>query len=89
MLAKAAAKKDTPPPGDFRIIQEDAARVTEAAQWLGRVTARANRFPDSAGALDAAGKPKYIRDSQGLRVAKHVAQTKILHPFENVLQTEF
>ena len=66
-LAKAIPRKEKPSLRDFKRIKEDAARVMEAAQWLGRVTARANRFPDPSGALDTAGRLKRLRDSQGLK----------------------
>ena len=76
-LAKAIPKKEKPPFEDFRRIKEDAAHVMEAAQWLGRVTARANRFPDPSGALDSAGRLKHLRDSQGLKGSQSRTAKKV------------
>ena len=68
-LAKAVPRAHRPPRADVWRIRNNAGRLYDAALWLGRVTALANHLPDLGGAVDARGRIRHVRDSQGLASA--------------------
>ena len=73
--AKAEARAIQPPRSQLWAIVLRSIRLNEAALWLGRITALANRFP-----IDGPdGKKRYIRDSDGVAVkSSRARKAKVL-----------
>ena len=65
--AKAEAKALKPPRAQMQRVPAFGARLSEAATWLGQVTALANHFPLPRTAEDA--RQRFVRDSGGKAVA--------------------
>ena len=66
--AKAEARALKPPKRQLQLVVQQGAKLTEAARWLGQVTALANRFPLPRVAGDS-GRQTFARDSSGTKPA--------------------
>jgi len=67
-LAKQIARRDALPRAQVQMVRDAAARLREAALWIGRATAYANRCPlDTLAPVDPGAKRQYVRDSEAER----------------------
>ena len=70
-LAKQIARRDALPRSQVRMLREQAARLRQAAIWIGRATAYANHCPlDALVAVDPDGKRRYVRDSDAVQARR-------------------
>ena len=70
-LAKRIARRDALPRAQVRMVRKAAARLHDAAVWIGRATAYANHCPlDALVAVDLHAKRQYVRDSDAERMCR-------------------
>ena len=66
-LAKKVARQQKLPQWQCDMVRDEGRKVAEAAMWIGRATAFANRFPNPNWNEGLGHKLKFLRDSQGTR----------------------
>jgi len=64
-LAKQIARRDAVPRAQVKAVREAAARLCDAAVWIGRATAYANHSPvDAWVPMDPQATRQFVRDSE-------------------------
>ena len=66
-LAKEVARRQKPPQWQIDMVRAEGRKVADAAMWIGRATAFANRFPNPHWTEQLGPKLKFLRDSEGTR----------------------
>ena len=82
-FAKRVARREAPTQHELWSVRAAARRLTEAARWLGQITALANHFPVNA--VDSRGRAvtRHIRDSEGFKKVSQPAKKKEKPPTED------
>ena len=76
--AKAMARSLRPPLPQMELVCHGAARLMEAAMWLGRITAYANHFPLDSHCGES--KTRHARDSAGITASARARGSKRPQP---------
>jgi len=70
-LAKRVARTDAMPRHQVAMVRQQATRLREAAMWIGRATAYANRCPlDALMRTSPNDKRQFVRDSEGMQARR-------------------